>query len=135
MIELKNPACRDRTDVNWFPHPRESAEPAIAVCRTCPEIAECAAMAKRTGVSSGVWGGRRIDVIRDARSIDVQMDRAEQALLALTRNSWSTTSEVQQRTGMTPHIVRSALGTLLDGGAVVVRRARHGQTKLWKRVA
>lgn len=48
FIERLRPAwmaraeCRDRPDVNWFPHRTESTRPAIEICRTCPVMGQCA---------------------------------------------------------------------------------------------
>ena len=52
-------ACRDRTDVDWFPEPNEDAAPAKAVCRTCPHQIECLTYALSPGHlgSVGVLGG------------------------------------------------------------------------------
>jgi WhiB family redox-sensing transcriptional regulator len=64
FIEWMRPAwmaraeCRDRPDVNWFPHRTESVRLAIAICRTCPVVRQCGEYVKGQGTGiSGVWGG------------------------------------------------------------------------------
>jgi WhiB family redox-sensing transcriptional regulator len=50
-------ACRD-ADVNtFFPTTDEEAEPAKAICATCPVRLECLEFALATRQEDGVWGG------------------------------------------------------------------------------
>ncbi|HEX2274173.1 MAG TPA: WhiB family transcriptional regulator [Acidimicrobiales bacterium] len=50
-------ACRD-ADVNiFFPTTDEEAEPARAICATCPVRMECLEFALSTRQEDGVWGG------------------------------------------------------------------------------
>ena len=50
-------ACRD-ADVNiFFPTTDEGAEPARAICATCPVRMECLEFALATRQEDGVWGG------------------------------------------------------------------------------
>ncbi|MEZ0366788.1 WhiB family transcriptional regulator [Mycobacterium sp. pUA109] len=51
-------ACLGHDPDLWFPQPSERPHEAIAICRTCPVIAECADFARRTVQLHGVWGGR-----------------------------------------------------------------------------
>lgn len=54
-------ACRDRTDVSWFPAAGEPAGPAKAVCATCSVRVDCESEARRLhqrhGHIHGVWAG------------------------------------------------------------------------------
>jgi len=48
--------CLDHDAELWFAAPG-SVHEAIALCQTCPVIAECARFADRTNARYGVWGG------------------------------------------------------------------------------
>ena len=41
----------------FFPLPRESADPAKAICAACAVRAECLALARARGEQFGIWGG------------------------------------------------------------------------------
>lgn len=49
-------ACRGHTTETFFPHPGESHEEALAVCRDCPVVEPCLEYAL-THHEIGVWGG------------------------------------------------------------------------------
>jgi WhiB family redox-sensing transcriptional regulator len=50
-------ACRGADPALFFPETEEGAEPARAICRTCPVRVECLAFALEAGERFGVWGG------------------------------------------------------------------------------
>ena len=49
-------ACRG-TDAIFFVDRGESAEPAKAICSTCPVVDECRDFALDSGEKHGIWGG------------------------------------------------------------------------------
>jgi WhiB family transcriptional regulator, redox-sensing transcriptional regulator len=49
--------CQSVDPETFFPAPSESAEAAIALCRTCPVRGSCLAWALEAGDLHGVWGG------------------------------------------------------------------------------
>lgn len=54
---MERAACADKPREWFFPERGQSTRRAIAVCRTCPVVAECVNYADRTGTQYGVWGG------------------------------------------------------------------------------
>jgi WhiB family transcriptional regulator, redox-sensing transcriptional regulator len=50
-------ACQTVDPETFFPAPSESAEAAVALCRTCPVRGSCLAWALEAGDLHGVWGG------------------------------------------------------------------------------
>ena len=50
-------ACRDADVSIFFPASDEDAEPARAICATCPVRLECLEFAIATRQEDGVWGG------------------------------------------------------------------------------
>ena len=51
------PACCGADPDLFFPLPRESADPAKAICAGCAVRAECLALARARGEQFGIWGG------------------------------------------------------------------------------
>ena len=51
------PACRGADPDLFFPLPRESADPAKAICVACSVRADCLALARARGGQFGVWRG------------------------------------------------------------------------------
>jgi WhiB family transcriptional regulator, redox-sensing transcriptional regulator len=49
--------CQTVDPETFFPAPSESAEAAVALCRTCPVRGSCLAWALEAGDLHGVWGG------------------------------------------------------------------------------
>ena len=60
------PACRGSDPDLFFPLPRESADPAKAICAACAVRAECLALAQARGERFGIWGG--VDLGAEART-------------------------------------------------------------------
>lgn len=52
-------ACFDRTDVDFFPDPHQTARIVIAkaLCTVCPVASECLTWAIETDQPQGIWGG------------------------------------------------------------------------------
>lgn len=50
-------SCQTVDPETFFPAPSESAEAAVALCRTCPVRGSCLAWALEAGDLHGVWGG------------------------------------------------------------------------------
>jgi WhiB family redox-sensing transcriptional regulator len=50
-------ACRDMDTSVFFPASDEEAEPAKAVCATCPVVEDCLSFALANRQEQGVWGG------------------------------------------------------------------------------
>ena len=50
-------ACRDHDPALFFPGPDQSAEPAKAICATCPVRVECLNAGLADPHEQGVWGG------------------------------------------------------------------------------
>lgn len=48
------PACQGKDPELWFPLPTESAQPARAICRTCPVRDDCLNYALKYAVA-GIW--------------------------------------------------------------------------------
>ena len=59
-----SPACWGADPDLFFPLPRESADPAKAICAACAVRAECLARARARGEQFGVWGG--VDLAAEA---------------------------------------------------------------------
>jgi Transcription factor WhiB len=53
----EGPACRGADPDLFFPLPRESADPAKAICAACAVRADCLALARARGEQFGIWGG------------------------------------------------------------------------------
>jgi hypothetical protein len=51
------PACWGADPDLFFPLPRESADPAKAICAGCALRTECLALARARGEQFGIWGG------------------------------------------------------------------------------
>lgn len=49
--------CRQHDPETFFPAPRETSDPALALCRRCDVQGECLAWALEAGDCHGVWGG------------------------------------------------------------------------------
>lgn len=67
-------ACRGHDPDIFFPERGASAEPARAICSTCPVIEPCLEYATTTPVRFGVWGGkseRQRKRIRERRRLRV----------------------------------------------------------------
>jgi hypothetical protein len=58
-------ACAGRGDLPWTADPENTTVRQLlamgAVCRTCPVLSDCAALAKRAKVTAGFWAGRHRD--------------------------------------------------------------------------
>jgi hypothetical protein len=55
-------ACTGRGDLPWTADPEETTVRQLlvmgGVCRVCPVLSDCAALAKRAKVTAGFWAGR-----------------------------------------------------------------------------
>ena len=51
------PACWGANPDLFFPLPRESADPAKAICAGCAVRTDCLALARARGEQFGIWGG------------------------------------------------------------------------------
>ena len=51
------PACAGADPDLFFPLPRESADPAMAICAACAVRVDCLALARARGEQFGIWGG------------------------------------------------------------------------------
>jgi WhiB family transcriptional regulator, redox-sensing transcriptional regulator len=49
-------SCRRQDPEKFFPAPRETSDPALALCRTCVVAGACLAWALDVGDCHGVWG-------------------------------------------------------------------------------
>jgi WhiB family transcriptional regulator, redox-sensing transcriptional regulator len=49
--------CSRHDPETFFPAPRETSDPAVALCRSCEVRGACLAWALDTGDCYGVWGG------------------------------------------------------------------------------
>ncbi len=72
--------CQTVDPETFFPAPSESAEAAVALCRTCPVRGSCLAWALEAGDLHGVWGGT---TARERRAMAVvwrsgELDQAPQ---------------------------------------------------------
>ena len=55
---MRDAACREHPDINWFPHPGETSGPAKEVCGQCLVREDCGTFAANLGADvEGVWGG------------------------------------------------------------------------------
>jgi WhiB family redox-sensing transcriptional regulator len=78
-IEIERPdwmahgACKDRTDVSFFPGRGEDSDPAKKVCYGCPVRLQCLTYAMQQGEKYGIWGGLSE---RDRKRIRSQHRRA-----------------------------------------------------------
>jgi hypothetical protein len=58
-------ACTGRGDLPWTADPENTTVRQLlamgAVCRTCPVLSDCAALAKQKKVTAGFWAGRHRD--------------------------------------------------------------------------
>ena len=61
--------CREHPEVNFYPNPYESSEPAKAVCGECLVKRECLvfALSNRDAFRYGVWGGTDPEERRELR--------------------------------------------------------------------
>ena len=126
---LDRAACAT-SDANFHPDLGESAAEALAVCRTCPVIAECADHAARNGERNGVWGGQRF-----ASDSGIEPGNTQKVLDALSRNDWATLGHVTLRTGLGKHAARMTLGALVADGYAVRTKPGPGRPAQWKKVA
>ena len=53
----KDAACRGCSQVSFYPQRGEPAEPARAICASCPVREECLDFALRNRILGGIWGG------------------------------------------------------------------------------
>lgn len=51
----------------WFPEKGGPTADAIAICNTCPVIAECYAAAQELKPQHGIWGGKTVRQLAAAR--------------------------------------------------------------------
>lgn len=51
-------ACRSADADLFFPMTKEDTERALAVCATCPVVAECLEYALEARERYGIWGGK-----------------------------------------------------------------------------
>jgi len=54
---MRDGLCLEHLDVEFFPGPGQSAEPAREVCRRCAVRVECVEFAIDNGIVDGIWGG------------------------------------------------------------------------------
>jgi WhiB family redox-sensing transcriptional regulator len=52
---MRDGACQEHPEINWFPERGENSEPAKQVCRNCLVQREC--LAHGLGIGHGIWGG------------------------------------------------------------------------------
>ncbi len=75
FLELKpepwtrSPSCAETDPDLFFPDRKagDSAAAAKRICHACPVQAECLEYAVRTNQTIGIWGGRAVRQIREAR--------------------------------------------------------------------
>lgn len=81
--------CQTVDPETFFPAPSESAEAAVALCRTCPVRGSCLAWALEAGDLHGVWGGT---TARERRAMAVVWRSGEIDQLAPVAASAAATS-------------------------------------------
>lgn len=56
---MRDAACREHPEVDWFPTRGDTATAALAICAGCLVRDECGAYAEAAPTSlSGIWGGK-----------------------------------------------------------------------------
>ncbi len=90
--------CQSVDPETFFPAPSESAEAAVALCRTCPVRGSCLAWALEAGDLHGVWGGT---TARERRAMAVVWRSGELGQLAPVTAATAAT-DATSATGAAP---------------------------------
>jgi WhiB family redox-sensing transcriptional regulator len=71
---MRDAACLEHLDLDWFPERGRCAESARQVCRGCLVRRECAAFALDLAIDIGFWGGATGRQLRRARRLGLSVE-------------------------------------------------------------